>query len=66
MERRVQDRLMQMTHDNAPEVRGAAARAFGDAGLKRQEIIDRLLQMSSENAPEVRAEAARALGLLSK
>jgi len=66
MERRVQDKLMQMTVDNAAEVRGAAANAFGEAGIRTRDIIDKLLQMTVDNSALVRAEAAKALGRLSK
>ncbi|WP_194761217.1 HEAT repeat domain-containing protein [Pantoea ananatis] len=66
MENRVIDRLMQLTTHSSPEVRSAAATAFGEAGVKSNRIIDVLLDLTEDNSTTVRAAAAIALGKVSK
>ncbi len=64
MENRVKERLIALTRDPSPEVRGAACYALGEVRLKTQEIIDRLIEVSQDHDSEVRAEASKALGRL--
>lgn len=66
MERRVQDKLMQLTDDIDPTVRAAAACALGYSGHKSRAIFDELLRLTGDESSIVKAEAAKALGRLSQ
>jgi HEAT repeat protein len=66
MEKRIENRLMQMTYDSSAQVRAAAATAFGEGGYKTYEITDRLLQLSDDSSAEVRSAAAIALARIGK
>lgn len=66
MERRIQDKLMQLTADETAEVRAAAATAFGEAGVKTRNISDALLRMTEDDSASVRVAAVIALGRISK
>lgn len=66
MEKRVEERIMQLTQDSDEQVRAAAATAFGEAGYITYNITDKLLQMTRDNSGLVRSAAAIALGRLGK